>query len=475
MIKNPFFTIILLAVLFIDKTTAAEIEYFWSGSITEEGATICVASDTEAKIKVQYSDNKNFKRNNLFSKTIKTSDKSHYFSKLRLSNLKSQKTYYYRFSVNGVLNKNRTGKFQTHSDKPFSYEITLATCATTGSNNPVFDRIREEKSLFYLMLGDFNYGNIRRDCEDNFLTYYRATLGSKKQSKLYQNTPIAYMWDDHDYGPNNSSGISPNQYGYIACQPEARKAYKNYVPHYPLAFEEDGKVISQSFSVGRVTYLLTDLRSEKRRPLFQGDCENPNSSNCKKTKQGSNFGSDEHLQWFKNQLLEAKNNNFAVVWHSSFPYLSSPDLSWFNCDEDNTIKTKNGYECDDHDNWGWYPEEREEVANFIKNNDIPVCIVSGDAHMSAIDDGTNSDYATNGGAPIPILHAGPLDRKPSIKGGPYSHGVSGIRGQYGIMKITDNGGDELCIEWKIKNYKGEFVLNTEGELLQYSFCFQLDN
>ena len=28
MIKNPFFTIILLAVLFIDKTTAAEIEYF---------------------------------------------------------------------------------------------------------------------------------------------------------------------------------------------------------------------------------------------------------------------------------------------------------------------------------------------------------------------------------------------------------------------------------------------------------------
>ena len=90
MIKNLFFTIILLAMLFIDKTTAAEIEYFWSGSITEEGATICVASDTEAKIKVQYSDNKNFKRNNLFSKTIKTSDESHYFSKLRLSNLNSQ-------------------------------------------------------------------------------------------------------------------------------------------------------------------------------------------------------------------------------------------------------------------------------------------------------------------------------------------------------------------------------------------------
>ena len=162
-----------------------------------------------------------------------------------------------------------------------------------------------------------------------------------------------------------------------------------------------------------------------------------------------------------------------VVWHSSFPYLSTTDLSWFNCDEDNTIKTDEGFECDDHDNWGWYPEERTDIANFIKNNDIPVCIVSGDAHMSAIDDGTNSDYATGGGAPIPILHAGPLDRKPSIKGGPYSNGVSGVRGQYGIMEIIDNGGDELCVKWKIKNHKGEFVKNTTGDLLQHSFCFDL--
>ena len=63
----------------------------------------------------------------------------------------------------------------------------MATCATTGSNNPVFDRIREENSQFYLMLGDFHYGDIRRDCEDNFLAYFRATLGSKKQARLYNN------------------------------------------------------------------------------------------------------------------------------------------------------------------------------------------------------------------------------------------------------------------------------------------------
>jgi len=473
MVNNVFLIFMFLFTLSLNRAGAAEIEYYWSGAVTKNSVVVCFATDSDAKIRIQYSDNINFRRNTLFSRTQRCSGESNYFSKIQLSSLKPEKTYYYRFSVDGIVNKNKTGKFKTHSSGPFSYKITLATCATTGSNNPVFDRIREEESLFYLMLGDFNYGNIRRDCDDNFLTYYRATLGSIKQSKLYQNTAIAYMWDDHDYGPNNSSGVSPNQYGYVACRPGARSAYKNYVPHYPLAFKESGKVISQSFNVGRVTYLLTDLRSEKDRPLFKGNCLSPTSENCKKIKQGTNFGSDEHVQWFKDQLLEAKNNNFAVVWHSSFPYLSAPDLSWFNCDEDNTIKTNEGFECDDHDNWGWYPEERTDIANFIKNNNIPICIVSGDAHMSAIDDGTNSDYATGGGAPIPIFHAGPLDRKPSIKGGPYSNGVSGVRGQYGIMEIIDSGGDELCVEWKTKNYKGEFVKNTTGNLLQHSFCFDL--
>ena len=95
--------------------------------------------------------------------------------------------------------------------------------------------------------------------------------------------------------------------------------------------------------------------------------------------------------------------------------------------------------------------------------------------MSAIDDGTNSDYATDGGAPIPIFHAGPLDRRPSVKGGPYSHGRSGIRGQYGVMDIIDDGGDEICINWKVKNYEGKLVYNETGEILQHSFCLQVNN
>ena len=69
-------------------------------------------------------------------------------------------------------------------------------------------------------------------------------------------------------------------------------------------------------------------------------------------------------------------------------------------------------------------QERREIADFIKSNHIGgVCILHGDSHMLAADDGSNSDYATGGGAPIPVMCAAPLDRDPSIKGGPYSQGV----------------------------------------------------
>ena len=84
------------------------------------------------------------------------------------------------------------------------------------------------------------------------------------------------------FGPNNSSGLSPNQNGYIACQSEARHAYQSYVPHYPLSFGQGDTLISQSFNIGRIKFILTDLRSEKRRPLFAGDCEMPDATDCEK-------------------------------------------------------------------------------------------------------------------------------------------------------------------------------------------------
>ena len=62
MINNKMITLIFFGVLICSNTFASEVEYFWSGGVTNKSAIVSVASDTKAKIKVQYSDSKNFKR-----------------------------------------------------------------------------------------------------------------------------------------------------------------------------------------------------------------------------------------------------------------------------------------------------------------------------------------------------------------------------------------------------------------------------
>jgi len=93
------------------------------------------------------------------------------------------------------------------------------------------------------------------------------------------------------------------------------------------------------------------------------------------------------------------------------------------------------------DNWGSYSREREEIANHIDALGLTgrLLMLSGDAHMVAIDDGSHSNYATGSGRGrrgFVVMHAAPLDRRTSEKGGPYSHGVSKRRGQFGLVDVT---------------------------------------
>ena len=96
------------------------------------------------------------------------------------------------------------------------------------------------------------------------------------------------------------------------------------------------------------------------------------------------------------------------------------------------------------DDWSAYPDERRAIADALAEAGVKnLIMVAGDAHMVAIDDGTGSGYSSAGEPGFPILHAGALDRRGSVKGGPYSHGTFPGGGQYGIVEIGDDGGDTI--------------------------------
>jgi hypothetical protein len=105
-----------------------------------------------------------------------------------------------------------------------------------------------------------------------------------------------------------------------------------------------------------------------------------------------------------------------------------------------------------------YATERREIADFIKTNRISgVIILHGDSHMLAADDGRNGDFATGGGAPIPVLCAAPLDQDSSLKGGPYSQGVYRVQkgeGCFGLLTVNDRG-DSMEVIYSGRNNRDE--------------------
>jgi len=429
-------------VFYTPNLTDDEVAYVLVGGVTPNRAVVSFNTYQPAKVRVQVSAEAVTYSNPRYSEYTQTTPESRYTGKAELDSLLPNTQYYYRLEINDTIDafEGYSGTFITPADGAFSYKIAFGSCMVTGSNSSIFEQIASENPLMFISTGDLHYENINNNCANNFAQAYYRVFSSPAQSELYRSTAFAYMWDDHDYGNNNSDASA-------TCKEEAIAAYQKFIPHYPLAFRGDSDPVSQAFTLGRVRFILTDLRSQKVKPEYDG---------CERVKVGTNFGSEAHLGWFQDQMLIAKDSGQVVVWLTGIPYINHEGGP--------------NYECDEDDNWGGFPEERQAIANFIKEHQIPISIIAGDAHMVAIDDGSNSDYAEGGGAPIPVFHAAPIDRYGSYKGGPYSMGYRSRIGQYGTIEVKDEGGDELCISWTAKRKNGRVVISNSGQELSYNFC-----
>jgi len=263
-----------------------------------------------------------------------------------------------------------------------SFTFAFASCARTGSEHEVFDTIRRRAPAFFLHLGDMHCANISRDNPRFFRAAWDTVLASITQGALYRSVPLAYIWNDHDFGPNDADARTPSRAA-------ARRVYREYAPHYPLPAGDGNTAIYQGFSIARTRFILTDLRSERSPKKMPGG-------------PGKTMLGAAQKEWFKRELVESSRSHAVVFWASS--------ALWIGADEHG-------------EGWPAYADERREIANFIAENDVRnLVILCGDAHMLAADDGTNSDYSDAGALHIPVLHSSALDQHGSYMGGPYSHG-----------------------------------------------------
>jgi phosphodiesterase/alkaline phosphatase D-like protein len=400
------------------------VDWVWSGALRPDGATVKarIAATNPENVELVIAATPSLEGGRRVAARIAASDPS--VVTFVVDGLAPGREHFYAVEAAGRLASELAGSFVTPLEGAHSFTVALGACARTGSSHPVFDEIREHRPLFFLHLGDFHYENISSLDPGDYRRAYDRVLASPRQSALYRSTPIVYMWDDHDYAGNDSDGTAVGR-------PAARAVYRERVPHYPLAAADGDQPIYHSFVVGRVLFVVTDTRSA-RSPHRLAD-------GPRKTMLGA-----RQKSWLLERLGEAPRHG-VVVWVNTLPWIAQ----------------RHGRA----DHWGGYASERREIAEFVVARGIRnLVMVSGDAHMLAIDDGTNNRYGSGEGVRFPVLHAAALDRDGSEKGGPYSEGAFPGGGQYALMSIEDDGGDRIRVSWSGRRVGGGELVALDIEV-----------
>ncbi|MEL6890955.1 MAG: alkaline phosphatase D family protein [Actinomycetota bacterium] len=384
------------------------IEWAWSGAATDDGFhVVAMSKDDDRAVELRV-------RGGGDTIDIGPSVVTGRVHRFEVDGLDPATEYRYEFTADAAPTGVWTGTVRTFADDGAGdVTIAVSSCARTGSNGAVFDAIRAIDPDLYVITGDAHYSNIDRDNVTAFDRAYAKFLTAPAQAALYRSVPIAYVWDDHDYSGNDGDSSA-------ASRPAARASYERNVAHHQLVSD---RTINQAFSVNGVRLILLDTRSA-RVP-------------------GETLLGAEQLVWFENELLASSPTHDLVVVVTPTPWIGAASGT--------------------ADTWAGFADERHRISQFIAEHRLDdVTIVGGDAHMVAIDDGTNADYSgTDGGAETPVLQAAALDRPGSVKGGPYSEGTFPGGGQFGVITVRRSAdGVEVTLEGR--RYDGE-------QLVGYTF------
>ena len=279
------------------------------------------------------------------------------------------------------------GRVRTRPASREAFKIGFASCywAGQGNNHPIFDTIVDQNPDMHAFynLGDRGYADISTNSVALYHAADDAAMSLSRAARLHRTLPNLYMWDDHDYGANDSGAASASRAAAVSW-------FRSRVPMRPvLTGATDAPYYAHSPMPG-VTVAMLDTRSERS------------------TGSAQMIGAGQEA-WLIG-LIEALPLGDVLVINASVPWIATATA----------------------DTWSIASAQRQRIADAVTAN-CPgqVFIIAGDMHALAYDNGTNSV----GG--IPVAQAAPLGNSTSSKGGPYSTGpIQATQHQYGTLVFT---------------------------------------
>jgi hypothetical protein len=377
---------------------AVTVSFSLSGGVSEDSAKIVGrVSGATSTLKIEYADNNSFTDS---TTTPLLSVDTDFLTKASLENLSIDTQYYYRY-IDGIDVIADVFKFKTTAiESPYSFTMGFGGCPRATVDSVVFGRIRDRNVEFFQSLGDTTYIDNEDPTGVTQKNAWFTWLARSDVREMNDNIAYSYMWDDHDFGNNDSNSLNPAT--------SAQQAnFRNMFPSHDLELASGS--IYYAYTVGRVRFIVPDLRSERLDPLIV---------------------SETQMAWIKQEFTDySENDNLkAVVLVSSSMWLPL-------------------FDNDAPDSWQQAAAQRTELTDHIVllgvNNEM--VLISSDIHVLCGDSGANNNYGTGGTGGWPVYHSAPMAG--TTYGTPTtnidlgyaspSHGGGSVF-QYATLEIVDN-------------------------------------
>jgi alkaline phosphatase D len=309
------------------------------GATTPDSFTVWSRASGELAVAVEYATDRAF-ANAKTTEAVVASAGSNLTTCLTVGGLKPDTEYWYRVKVDGIDDRHQpvAYKVRTAPAQPRPIRIAFGSCVRVqfDDRQHVFDAITALEPDLFLWLGDNIYAD--SDSEAAHLDMYGRQRAVESLQPLLRSVPQLAIWDDHDFGYNDSDRTNP-------VKGMTLRLFRQWWAN-PAAGTPDTPGVFFKHGFGPIDIFMLDGRYYRDKP---SDPDTPG-----KTMLGAG-----QKAWLKRELKASR---------ATFKILAS-GTGWSAAEHEG-------------DSWAKYLHERDEILDYIRDNRITGCFgISGDVHM----------------------------------------------------------------------------------------------